>query len=290
MANSGGLLNTLESIFDSVVSDAASVVADGSKTGETAGPTTTNALGVLISALPSGIRSEATHLTHVIGDGGTQTNKHHPTGRPTGNQHHSPPHHRPTKHPTTSHATTKPTTAHTATTATTTRLLPTGALGADPISNAATAGIAAGLAAGFVLAVIAGIFLWRRRKQGKPLFGRANSKRSAGSGRAYPEVAWLYDPVISTPNSPGRNRAGSGIEEAALIPQPRPGSVEMGEGGASPNLRPARPSSPLLAPHMPPAREESPGGSPGSSEGRSRSSRGASQDNLRVPLRPINEE
>jgi hypothetical protein len=159
-------------------------------------------------------------------------------------------------------------------------------IGAHPIKTAPIAGIAAGLGAGFVVAGLAALYLFRRKSQGKAMFGglgRGGSKRSTGSG-PYPAVAWLYDPKISPPGTPGRSRSGSvadGAEER-LIPEPRPGSVEMA-GSEAPHLPPARPSSPLLAPHLPPARERSP------SPGRSRASSSASRDNSPF-LRPLDED
>lgn len=126
----------------------------------------------------------------------------------------------------------------------TTTTAPPGTSAANPSKNAATIGIATGVASGFVLLGLAGLWLWRRRQQGRAPFARAGSNRSH---RVYPEVAWLYDPDIT----PSRSRAGSD-SGAHLIPAPRPGSVEIGGtpvlGGASPEMRPAGSSSPLLAP------------------------------------------
>ena len=156
-------------------------------------------------------------------------------------------------------------------------------VGSNPIPNASVVGISVGLVAGAVLVALGGVFLWRRRKQGKAPFGPRGSQRS---GRVYPESAWLYDPQITPP----RSRAGS-TAEAALLPDPRAGSVEMAAGGLSPNMRPARPSSPLLAPHITITRDESPGYSPfGGSGETGRSSRYAGTDNLRRPLTSADDE
>ena len=285
-------------------------------------PTTTNALSVLFSALPSSIAdplqsefnsvisavtpadqsstntadSSQTSPTHTANKTPhtSSTGRTTRTGRPTrtGQMTHSPTTHDPTTKHTTSP--TSHTTLHT-TTATQTDPMsqahPTNGtapppIGSHPISNASIAGIVSGLGAGFIVAGLAGIYIFRRKKAGKPIIGglaRGGSKRSTGSG-PYPAVAWLYDPKISPPGTPGHSRNGSvadGAEER-LIPEPRPGSVEMASSGA-PHLPPARPSSPLLAPHMPPARERSP------SPGRNRASSSASMDNSPF-LRPISED
>ena len=153
-------------------------------------------------------------------------------------------------------------------------------IGANPLPNASVAGIASGLCAGAVMVALGAFYLHRRRKQGKPILGRWGSQRSAASG-PYPQVAWLYDPKMSPPGSPGHSRSGSGAE-ANLLPREGEQSREMEAGMASPNLRPARPSSPLLAPlHMPPSRDQSPDGRRSSSRSRS-ASRARSTDRLRV--------
>ena len=178
----------------------------------------------------------------------------------------------------TTRTTPKPHTTHTTSTPSTspilshtTTLTPTGtpgngtqsSVGSHPISNASVAGIASGLAAGAVLVSLAGLYLYRRKKQGKPLFGPRGSQRSTGS--YYPKSAWLYDPQPSRTHS----RAGSDSGQN-LIPDPRPDTVEMDGGGlASPDMRPSRSSSPLLPPAITVSRDESPGGSPGGSPHRS---------------------
>lgn len=155
-------------------------------------------------------------------------------------------------------------------------------LGAHPIPNASVAGIATGLIAGAVLIGIGVVYLFRRRQQGKPVpfFGRQGSQRSEGG--PYPKVAWLYDPVITPAGSPGQSRRGSEAEEN-LLPDPRPGSVEMAGGQPHENLRPTSAQNPFLAP--PHSRSPSPGPS-GSSSNRS------SRDDMEMrPLRQgIDEE
>lgn len=158
-------------------------------------------------------------------------------------------------------------------------------IGAHPISNASVAGIASGLCAGAVMVALGAFYLHRRRQQGKPMIGRWGSQKSAGSG-PYPQVAWLYDPKMSPPGSPGQSRSGSGAEER-LIPNQGEASRNIEAGMASPNLAPIRPSSPLLAPlHMPPSREQSP-------ERRDRirdRSRSASRSRSTDRLRVVNED
>lgn len=93
-------------------------------------------------------------------------------------------------------------------------------------SNGTIAGIATGTVAGIVLITVAIFFLLRRRQRKRALAA------AAGPQQAYPEVAWLYDPVRSPPRS--------------LSPSPQ-------LGGASPQLGmtqvQARRSS-LLAPEV----------------------------------------
>ena len=140
-----------------------------------------------------------------------------------------------------------------------------------PNDNAAVAGISAGLVAGAVLIGLAALFLWRRKKQGKPVFARSSSQRSG----PYPEVAWLYDPVMTPNGSPGHSRSGSMVgENDALQP---------GMAMTSPNLRPVSESGPLLAP----PRSMSP------SPGRARAWSGGSRDeslDVRRPLSGVDEE
>ena len=107
------------------------------------------------------------------------------------------------------------------------------------------------------------------------MFARSGSQRSAGG--PYPQVAWLYDPVITPSGSPGHSRQGS--EAGILTAEQRGVAMEMQEGVA-------RPSHPLLAP--PRSRDPSPGGSPYNSSGEG--SRDLSMDNDRRPLRGIDEE
>ena len=329
-ASSVGLLGTIDSLVNSVVSEVATAIASNSASSAqpiltssvsvaasasaSPTPTTTNALSILFSALPSSIAAPLKSEFHSVisaiapadqsstntADSSHTTPTHSPTnnsphksptgrpkGTPTGRPKGRPtrrPNNRPTNHPThrptnrPTHHTTHPTTLHTSPstitsgashTSGTSKPTSTDApIGSHPISNASVAGIASGLGAAAVLGVLAGVYLWRRKQANKPLF------RRSGPPQAYPEVAWLYDPKMTPQGSPGHSRSGSvadGAEER-LIPEPRPGSVEMPgsemAGGLSPNLRPARPSSPLLAPYLPPPRDQSPGGSPSGRSGR----------------------
>lgn len=294
-------------------------------------PTTTNALSVLESALPtiltSGLPSSvvaqiASQLSIIDGvssspsrqtqqsasESPSRTQKSHqstdrptkhPTDRPTKNPMHRPtrrPHDTHTRRPHMPH-TSRPTTISTSTTSstisstlssitTTGNPQNTGAanatqehiVGSHPLPNASVAGIASGLSAGAILAGIAGLYIWRRKSQGKPIF-RSAPIEGAGDGRVYPEVAWLYDPVTNRAESPDpsqtRSRGDSNANLIPAVPDPRPGSVEMEAVEFSPNLRPGRASSPLLAPEIRISRDESPSGSYGR----------PSEDNLRLPLR-----
>ncbi|EMD01150.1 hypothetical protein BAUCODRAFT_199488 [Baudoinia panamericana UAMH 10762] len=185
------------------------------------------------------------------------------------------------------------------------------------LKNASIAGIATGVAAGAVLLILAGAYLFRRRQLGKPLFGRGGSRRSNGSGgkRVFPEVAWLYDPRMSprqgSPTREVEERAGlahashsrnNSSSSMNHIPEPREGVAELASAPASPQLHP-RPTSPLLAPAAPYVRGQSPQGRPrsgsasprrsgSSSPGgrRSRSSFGASRTDLSRPMSAIYEE
>lgn len=363
-ASSEDIFDTLEGIFNSIVGEVNSAVSSDtpfsaqpilsssiSITASSSTPQSTNALDVLLSALPESIagpiQSELSSIAGVVvpaesssatttdsssatatdssssstGSSDTSpTNPKHtktpnktpthrptsePTSRPTGrptrtrpNNHHTgPPTTLSTSHTTssTSQSTDTETTTQTDSTtgAAATNTDAPASIGAHPISNASIAGIATGLGAAAVLGVLAGVYIYRRKHGDKnrfSMFGRSNSK---SSGRAYPEVAWLYDPKPSPPGSPGHSRNASAAEgdgaEERLMPDPRAGSMEV-VGSASPQLAPVRPTSPLLAPHLPPSREQSPGGSPSGSSGRrSRGSRDVSADNIRL-LRPINEE
>lgn len=263
------------SFSSDVLSTSVSMSATASPT-----PTTTNALDILESALetavPSSLRAPIESIfPGVFGDNtsNTPTTRHTKTGatsrttrqgRPTAhpNPEHRPtqkPHSRPHPSPTIGPATvptTLSTTSSTLSTSTTTSQTSTPTptidrddpanIGAHPIKEASVIGIASGLSAGAVLVGLGGIFLWRRKKQGKPMFGRANSQKSTGG--PYPQVAWLYDPVVSRPGSPAHSRTGSGANLVpAAAPSP-PGGSEVAE--ASPSLRPVRPSSPLLMPEI----------------------------------------
>ncbi|KAK3673351.1 hypothetical protein LTR78_006897 [Recurvomyces mirabilis] len=175
--------------------------------------------------------------------------------------------------------------------------------GAGQLKNASVVGIATGLVAGAVLIFLIGIFLWRRRSQGKaPFANRRPSQRSSrkGSKRVYPEEAFLYDPKM-TPRaaSPSLEGERHSRDESAtsLIPDPRRGTVELSSAPPSP---PQRPTSPLLSPvavaeerrshNGSPSRERrnSGGGSP--SGRRSRSSLAVSRTDLTRPMSAIWEE
>ncbi|KAK3706620.1 hypothetical protein LTR37_012629 [Vermiconidia calcicola] len=313
-------VNVIESAFDdssASATDASLSTSVSVAASNSASPTTGNALSALISALPSSIREPVqsqlddltatesssrtstaqrttTSLTSKTRDHDRPTTDRGPGRRPTddANPMHTP---RPSTNSETSKATTTALTSRTSIPSTlSTTISPTTppqeaaetaggrpAIGANPIDNASVAGIASGLSAGAVLVALAGLFFYRRRKQGKPLFGKQGSQRSAGSGRVYPEVAWLYDPVMSRGDTPRHSRRNSGVD---MIPTPRGGSAEMGTDSASPNLRPARPSSPLLAPRITISRDEGP-----SRSGRARTRTNSSAD-LRLPLRALSEE
>lgn len=271
-------------------------------TGDLQQPTTTNALSVLFSALPTSliapIQSEYSDLFDPV-ESGISSLTDDIFGSPTRTRSGIRTRTRPTASPssiTTSSTTTSPsTTAPTdPPTTTDTNARPTYATSVDSDAadatsteapeaeerperseHAATIGIATGAASGGVLAILAGVFLWRRRQQGKsPFAGRGGN----GGKGVYPEVAWLYDPNITPP----RSRAGSGSGQQ-LIPEPRPGSVEIGGtpimGGHSPEMRGV--SSPLLAPVVAASRDMTGGG---------RRSRSGSDVNMLRPLTAIGEE
>lgn len=248
-----------------------------------------------------------------------------PSNQPTrhpGDRPNDPPHNRPPPHgfpnTTTTHSPTtlSTSTSHTLTTPTTT-ISPAGVatgrpppnaadqeIGAHPIPTASVAGIASGLVAGAVMVFLGGAYYYRqRRKQNKPFLPesfasaigrRHNSQRSGGSGRVYPEVAWLYDPVISRPDTPSAQHTRHG-SDAPLVPpmsapmaERRGSSADMSMSAAAsarrdsgppydepintPELgRGRRAESPLLAPQQLPEirvqREESPYGARGDGAG-----------------------
>ncbi|KAF7192850.1 hypothetical protein HII31_05833 [Pseudocercospora fuligena] len=276
-----------------------------------------NALSVLLSALPSDVvssfASEYHDFTSIIfrpasterpetSELGEPTSR--PSSRPTTSETSMRPStrpqmtsippftSRPTMRPTTSHPTTSSTPITSASSSTTLSTItrsssttssiaaatstaaPTAAP-APQLKNASIAGIATGVAAGAVVVLMGAFFLWRRRQQGKAPFARKTSQRS---GRVYPEVAWLYDPAPSPPPE-GEMQDRHASERALLNPQG--GATEMtpmASAPGTPELRPARPESPLLPPVMPAARGHSPGGSP---SGSNRSSLGSSSGGRR---------
>ncbi|KAK4504122.1 hypothetical protein PRZ48_005037 [Zasmidium cellare] len=155
-----------------------------------------------------------------------------------------------------------------------------------------------------LLIILAVVFFLRRRQQGKPLFGPRASQRSKTSGRAYPEVAWLYDPAPTPPNEPSSPSRGHQRDESAssLLPQvrqPQMAAMAARPLGSNPYLRspelgPAGQESPLLPPNMPAARDESPSHSPTRSGSQSprRSARSSVNSSAgdRRPLHAIFEE
>ncbi|EME82912.1 uncharacterized protein MYCFIDRAFT_211194 [Pseudocercospora fijiensis CIRAD86] len=270
-----------------------------------------NALSVLLSALPSDVVSSFASEYHDFtsinfrpasterpetSEPGQPTSR--PSSRPTNFQTSMRPSSRPhmtsipplftSRPPTTSIPVTSTSTSSSTTLSTMTRsssttssiaaATSTAAPTAAPspqLANASIAGIATGVAAGAVLTLMAAFFLWRRRQQGKPPFARKSSQRSAP---VYPEVAWLYDPTPSPPPE-GEMQDGHASERALLNPQG--GAAEMtplASAPGTPELRPARPESPLLPPVMPAARRRSPGASP---SGSNRSSIGSSSGGRR---------
>ncbi|KAK4963294.1 hypothetical protein LTR10_000922 [Elasticomyces elasticus] len=250
---------------------------------------TTNALSILLSAAPSEVVASVESVFQSLSAAILETSSQ-PTATPTSRSTNSPPsrptqtastqppgrpNDRPTSRPepsTTSQITSVSTTAtssavtsitSTSSSSVTSTATPSATIaassGGGQLKNASVAGIATGLAAGAVLFLLAGMYILRRRQQGKPLpfFGAKGSRGSQrsskrGSKRIFPEVAWLYDPARS-PRDAEAPREGMETEmqedrhfsTASLIPEPREGAIEIGPAPDSP---PQRPSSPLLAP------------------------------------------
>lgn len=241
-------------------------------------PTAANALSVLLSALPSDVRSSMVSQFEATQTFSTSTRPTSTSTRPTASSttQITTPSARSSTH---THASS---TSSSIPAATTTAAPP---VDSQQISNGTIAGVATGVVAGAVLIILGIILLIRRRRQGQAPFGPRGSQRSKGSGRAYPEVAWLYDPAPTPPNEPSPHREES---DASLLPR----APEMtAAGGASPHLRPVGPDSPLLPPHMPFAPGASPVTSPNSSRNSSPRSAGRrsgrSSINSSDPRRPL---
>ncbi|EME46440.1 hypothetical protein DOTSEDRAFT_70439, partial [Dothistroma septosporum NZE10] len=171
----------------------ASALGDGASAAATDRPaqsTAANALSVLLAALPSGLRSSivsefvATHTTS------TRT-----TLTPTPS----------TRSTTTSLSITLFTSTRASSTSSSTPAATTTAAppaDSQQTSHGSIAGVVTGVVAGAVLIILAIVLMIRRSRQGKAPFGPRGSQRSRGSGRAYPEVAWLYDPSPTPPHEP----------------------------------------------------------------------------------------
>ncbi|KAF2170034.1 hypothetical protein M409DRAFT_51806 [Zasmidium cellare ATCC 36951] len=289
----------------------------------TASADATNALDVLLSALPSSVaESLESQFSATATEVSTTRPSSRPTTRPTTRT-------RPVSTTSTSASSIPTSSSSTITSSSTTFTISTrstsntiSSTSSSPSStstnapptdsnssrleNNAVAGIATGVTAGAVLIILAVVFFLRRRQQGKPFFGPRASQRSKTSGRAYPEIAWLYDPAPTPPNEPSSSHHQGEESASSLLPQVR--EPEMAAMAAaplgsnpyrSPELRPAAgPESPLLPPNMPAARDESPGGSPSGSPRSSsqsprrsaRSSVNSSAGDGRRPLHAIFEE
>lgn len=229
--------------------------------------TTTNALSILLSALPSSvvsnIESEFESISHHIFNPATSnvqqisctTVSSIPT---TTFLTMTSPHRSTVPHiPSTLHTIiSRPaSTAKLSHAASMTATASSGSGGSLP--DASVAGIASGIAAAAVVGLLVCAFLWRRRKQGKVPFHQHPSKSSSSkrtSQHIFPESAWLYDPKVtphdgfrSPQDGPGH---GEDLSSINLIPHPRDGVLEMSSAPQSPPLHPARPSSPLLAPEL----------------------------------------
>lgn len=288
----------------------------------TASADATNALDVLLSALPSSVaESLESQFSATATDVSTTRPSSRPTTRPTTRTRPvSTTSSSTSSIPTSSSSTitSSSTTFTTSTRSTSNTISSTSSSPSSTSTNApptdsnssrlennAVAGIATGVTAGAVLIILAVVFFLRRRQQGKPFFGPRASQRSKTSGRAYPEIAWLYDPAPTPPNEPSSSHHQREESASSLLPQVR--EPEMAAMAAaplgsnpyrSPELRPAGPESPLLPPNMPAARDESPGGSPSGSPRSSsqsprrsaRSSVNSSAGDGRRPLHAIFEE
>ncbi|KAK4541956.1 hypothetical protein LTR36_007156 [Oleoguttula mirabilis] len=206
------------------------VAADGSAA-------TTNALSILLSALPSNVassfESEFDSFTHqILGTSSTSdTTTEATTASATRPTAHTamPSITRPTSHSlpsktasSTSSTSSISSTSSTLTTVASSSSSSSSASSATPstsgaalphsgpgqLKNASIAGIATGVAAGAVAFFLIALYLLRRRSQGKSPFGPRGSQRSSkrGSRRIFPEVAWLYDPAMTPKEQPGSER------------------------------------------------------------------------------------
>ncbi|KAI5367350.1 hypothetical protein Slin15195_G024770 [Septoria linicola] len=249
-----------------------------------------NALGVLFSALPSDVASSIASELDI------DTTRFLPAERTSRTR-------ASTSRPTDTTSTTRTSSASSifttstrssstasATDSSATTLAPTANTG-NQLRQGSIAGIATGVTAGVVLILLTALLLARRRQQGKPFFGAMQRSTSKRSNRAYPEVAWLYDPATTPPRtSENHSRAESGI---SLLPSTYEGAAGVAGGAAggrfygNPEARPAGPESPLLPPQLLYARDESPGSSP-TGNGRGRSARSSLQSVARMG--PIHEE
>lgn len=254
----------------------------------------TNALSVLLSALPSNvassIESDINSLTQQAL--GTSTTSNIIPGQTTSAT-------RSTGHTTLStitrsvsytlSTTTQPSTLSTLVTATSTSSASSSSIATPSVSaaaatssgngqlkNASVAGIATGAAAGFAVIFLLALFLLRRRSAGKSPFGPRGSQRSSkrGSRRIFPEVAWLYDPAMTPKNQPASEQGSphhSPNQSTAMLvsEQQREGAGMSGRNPSAYSLIPEprdgaiEMASAPPSPAMHPARSSSPLLAPG---------------------------
>ncbi|KAM0718396.1 hypothetical protein Q7P37_005466 [Cladosporium fusiforme] len=186
---------------------------------------------------------------------------HHPP-RPT-SHHTSRPSTNSTSQPTSSRTTlstrpsptSQPTSSTTTTDPTATAELTNNAANSTPPSispekqqsNGTIAGIATGTIAGVVLITLA-IFFFLRRRQ------RKNAAAASSKQQAYPEVAWLYDPVRSPPRSLSPSpQIGSSSPQLGMTQTPARRSSLL-----APEVVVVAEGEPLLAPGRAATRESSP--------------------------------
>ncbi|KAK6436468.1 hypothetical protein LTR95_007339 [Oleoguttula sp. CCFEE 5521] len=120
-------------------------------------------------------------------------------------------------------------------------------------STGTIAGIAAGGFAALMLLFLLGLFLHRRRKQGRAPFASRNklSRSRSGSRRTnknFPESAWLYDPVI-TPA--GARSPALEPSEGPPLPRDRRSLESSAPELVTPDVRDSQSFEPLLAPQRP---------------------------------------